>query len=616
MQDSRIVVLDCETSTIHSGREPVCRYYMQKSGKTVNNEMVCKELNVILGIVFTKMAMREQYTHGWLQTKMTFLQKTAFNKHSFDDGFTIFWTSLQKLQYFRDSPSHTDAFKDEFTKHALEYLCTLTPWKFITDGQQQHFYYDKPVHGTYEHAEGTQIIDFDIENKEHRDEVVRVCFGPHILSIGILQFDIRENELQIVGGPYYQEFRQTPHYVHSAFVEKIHHLTEEQLEKSPCDISSLHEELRSIIETQKNVTFVAHNAQQDRKWILDSIDDQVKYHEYLSCKDGSDQKVHIEKLQTLKDNLKNQWSLINKVERKWFCTLHGSMKDDGTSHRSQNGAIGKFLPKPAIYKLAALYTFITEEKMTENHNALQDTYACALIFCRLLKISYHKHEIEESAGYKRILASVQNVQNVQKEDRKRKAPRTQFLWEVGRQNAVVHNFRQFDMYIDDVLLPPIFLTDYNTQVGEENHMEFGGGVGTWDLNNIVTLITNSEPRRHRLHAGRSPVCGNLGGDRLSFKLKQDGIVRRIEFYVSDETSSGAFEGDLWWAKAGRNFRRLSRRMHRLEWNQIYFFREDNTEEQMSLKVVDLRPIAPIQTDIAGLPSSRTTLLALLKFLCL
>ena len=612
MQDSRIVVLDCETSTIHSGREPVCRYYMQQSGKTVNNEMVCEELNVILGIVFTNMPTREEYTHEWLKIKMTSLQKTAFNKHSFDDGFTIFWTSLQKLQYFSDSPSHADAFKDEFTKRALQDLSTRMTWKFIRKGQKDHFYYDEPVDGEYKYAADTQIIDFDIENKEHRDEVVRVCFGPHILSIGILQFDIPGNELQIVGGPYYQEFRQTPHYVHSAFVQKIHHLTQEQLEKSHCDISSLHTELRSIIKTNKNVTFVAHNAQQDRKWILDSIDDQVKYHEYLYCKNGSDQQSHIKSLKTLKENLKNEWSRTSKIERKWFCTLYGSMKDDGTSHRSQNGAIGKFSPKPAIYKLAALYTFITEREMADNHNALQDTYACALIFCRLLKISYHKDKIEESDGYKRILVYVQNVQK----DRKRKAPKTLSLKEFGRQDAQVIICRQFDMYIDDVLLPPTFLTDYNTQVGEENHMEFGGGVGTSDLNNIVTLITNSEPRQHRLHEGRSSVCGNLGGDRLSFKLKQDGSDRRIVFCVSDETSSGPFEGALWWAKAGRNFRRLTSRMHRLEWNQIYIFREDNTDEQMSLKVVDLRPIAPIQTGIAGLPSSRTTLLALLKSLCL
>ena len=607
MQDSRIVVLDCETSTIHSGREPVCRYYMQKSGKIVNNEKVCEELHVILGIVFTNMPKREEDTHECLKINMTSLQKTAFNKHSFDDGFTIFWTSLQKLQYLRNS--HADAFKDEFTKRALHYLSALTPWKFISKGQQQHFYYDKPVDGTYERAEDTQIIDFDIENKEHRDEVVRVCFGPHILSIGILQFDIQQNELEDME-EYYQEFRQTPHYVHSAFVQKIHHLTEEQLEKSHCDISSLHTELRSIIETKKNVTFVAHNAQQDRKWILDSIDDQVKYHEYLSCKNGSDQKSHIESLQTLKQNLKNEWSRINKVERKWFCTLYGSMKDDGTSHRSQNGAIGKFLPKPAIYKLAALYTFITEREMAENHNALQDTYACALIFCRLLKISYNEDKIEESAGYKRILASVQNVQK----DRKRKAPRTQFLWEVGRQNAVVHNFRQFDMSIDDKLLPNTFLTDYNTQVGEENHMEFGGGADGFLLNNTVSLFTPNGTRQHRLDRSSVPRYGNLGGDRLFFTLKQDGNDRRVEFCVCDETSNGPFIGDLWWAKEGEPLVRLPIQMHRLEWDQKYIFREENFEEQMYLKVVDLRPIDLRPTGISE--ASTTGLLALLKSLCL
>jgi hypothetical protein len=286
------------------------------------------------------------------------------------------------------------------------------------------------------------------------------------------------------------------------------------------------------------------------------------------------------------------------------------MKDDGTSHNSKNGAIGKFLPKPAIYKLAALYTFITAGEMAENHNALQDTYACALIFCRLLTISYNKDKIEESAGYKRILASVQNIQK----DRKRKAPRTQFIWEVGRQNAVVHNFRQFDMYIDDKLLPNTFLTDYNTQVGEENHMEFGCPRGTSDLNNIVTLITNSEPRRHRLHAGRSPVCGNLGGDRLSFKLKQDGIDRRIEFCVSNETSNGPFDGDLWWAKEGDPFVRLPVQMHRLEWDQKYIFREYNFEEQMSLKVVDLRPtdLRPTGISSARVSGQAARLVLLLK----
>jgi hypothetical protein len=487
-------------------------------------------------------------------------------------------------------------------------------WKFIRKGHQDHFYYDEPVNGEYKHAAGVQIIDFDIENKEHRDEVVRVCFGPHILSIGILQFDIPGNELQIVGDPYYQEFRQTPHYVHSTFVqEQIHHLTARQLKKSPHDISALHEKLQSILDANehKNVTFVAHNAQQDRKWILQSIDDQVKYHEYLSCKDGSDETSHVKSLQTLKQNLKNEWSRINKVERKWFCTLYGSMKDDGTSHRSQNGAIGKFSPKPAIYKLAALYTFITGREMAENHNALQDTYACALIFCRLLKISYHKDKIEESAGYKRILASVQNVQK----DRKRKAPRTQFLWEVGRQNAVVHNFRQFDMSIDDKLLPNTFLTDYNTQVGEENHMEFGGGADGFLLNNTVSLFTMNEPRRHRLDQSSAPRYGNLGGDRLSFVLQQDGNDRRVEFCVSAFTSTGLFIGDLWWAKEGDPFQHCNHEIHRLEWDQIYIFRENNFEEQMSLKVVDLRPTDLRPTGISE-PSSTTGLLALFKSLCL
>ena len=615
MQNSRIVVLDCETSTIHSGREPVCRYYMQTSGKITDNEMVCAELNAILGTVFTKMAMQQQYTHVWLKGKMKLLQQTAFDKRSFDDGFAIFWQSLKDLKYcIRNSPSHEDAFKDEFTKHALEYLSTLTPWKFITKGQEQHFYYDKPVNNMYECAQDTEIIAFDIENKDHRDEVVRVCFGPHILSIGILQFDIQENELQIVEDPYYQEFRQTPHYVHSTFVEKIHHLTAGQLEKSPYGISSLHEKLQRILYTnsEKNVTFVAHNAQQDRKWILQSIDDQVKYYQYLSCKNGSDQKLHIEPLQTLEQLLKNVWSRRDKVTRNWFCTLNGSMKDDGKSHNSRNGARDKIaLPAPKKYTLGDLYEFITGNPLQNYHNALTDTYACALIFCRLLKISYHKHKIEESAGYKRILTSVQNVQ----QDRKRKATKTLSLKEFGRQDAKVFIFRQFDMYIDGNSLPDTFLTDQNTQVGEQNHMEFGGGRGDFHLNNIVTIFTMNAPRQLRLHSSTAPLCGNLGGDRLSFALKQDGVDRRVEFCVSPITSNGAFEGDLSWAKEGDQLQRLTHQMHRLEWNQIYIFREDSFDEQMSLKVVDLRPIDLRPAGISE-PSSTTGLLARLKSLCL
>jgi hypothetical protein len=240
------------------------------------NIKVFRILNGILNTVLDNTDETYHYTHDWLKLKMKEIQNDSFkDRSSFDEGFTIFWRKLQELKhYHKSTPKHEDAYKNEFTKHALKIMSTPMPWgsyawKFIQHGREQHFYYDKPVGEDYEHAKDTTIIDFDIENVFHRDEVVCVCFGPHILSTGILQFDIHEKEVHIVpdqANPYYQEFRQTPHYVHSTYVQQIHHLTAEQLRQSPHDISSLHTKLASIVQTDKNLIFVAHNAQQDRKW--------------------------------------------------------------------------------------------------------------------------------------------------------------------------------------------------------------------------------------------------------------------------------------------------------------------------------------------------------------
>lgn len=628
MQNSRIVVLDCETSTISHGREPACRYYMQKCvvkdtacTEQERNTKVYQILDAILQTVIRNINPKFRYTCDGLKLKMWSIQKRSFEGHSFDDGFTIFWKELAQLHHDHpDTPKHEDAYKNEFTKHALKIMSTPMPWgsyawKFIQHGQEQHFYYDQPVAERYEHAEGTTIIPFDIENEFHRDEVVRVCFGPHILSTGILQFDIHGKELKIVKdqhqeNPYYQEFKQTPHYVHSTYVQQIHHLTAEQLNQSTHDISSLHTKLASIVQTDKDVTFVAHNAQQDRKWILQSIDDQVKYYRYLSCKSGVNQDETISSLLELQYRMKNQYSRIESKTRKWFCTLNGSMKDDGTTSGSRNGAKGK-MTEAKEYTLDALYKLITGKKLKDYHNALTDTYACALIFCRLLKISYPSHNLETSSDYATIRKWCSVDNDGQKPTKTRKI---MSLAETGRSSGRVFSqqqntiLRQYDIWIDEHILPATFVTDENTQVGADISLEFGGNYGEEHLNNTIVLNTGSGKIQQRLDHREDPVCGNLGGACIVFQLKDDHDGRRVEIITScnyllwgmnrDLVQDALFPGEK----------------YPIDWDTPYYLFELHTQQTMCLKVIDRAPRESIASEHSVL--RRTRLLMTLQSLCL
>ena len=391
MQNSRFVVLDCEKSTIHNGREPTCRYFMQEYVVTqpgVPFANICYALENVFG------EMQEYHNiTDEVKTKFEMIRNDSFENRSFDTGFTIFWSKLTSW-----SKQYENNYKDAFTNYALDFLYSQVqmPWKFIKRGDEMHFYYDEPVHDTHQHAQDSTIVDFDIENKFHRDEVMRVCFGPHILSTGILQFDIHGAELEITEDLFYQEFRQTPHYVHSKYVEQIHHLTERQLRNSNHDISSLHRKLQIILDTTEELTFVAHNAQQDRKWILQSIDDQIEYHKYLSCKTGVNQELEIKKLQDLDAGLRNA---------KWFCTMYGTLNPDGKSAGKKNGSKDQIQQPRESNTLSAVYEKITQRPLTNQHDARTDTYACALILCELLKkmdLSHNLLKLNDSKGYQRI----------------------------------------------------------------------------------------------------------------------------------------------------------------------------------------------------------------------
>ena len=481
MQNSRIVVLDCETSTIHNGREPTCRYYMHESLLYGDVNQQRSSIHEKLQQVFDKTIeddFQSLYDSGKrenLQQKFNTL-KESFNKQPFepDAAFTQFWDNLKDLRV--DRKTYADMYKEQFTKKALDSMRSFKFWRFIKRGDEQYFYYDNPENTgypkTYAHSSGTTIERFDIENKFHRDEVMRVCFGVHILSTCVLQFKIQGSELNIMEEPFYELFRQTPRYVHSTYVQQIHHLTEDQLKQSRHDITSLHKKLKSILDTGEQLTFVAHNAQQDRKWILQSISDQVEYHKYLSCKTGTDQDEEIQTLRHLHSQL---------ASAKWFCTIYGTLRPDGKSAGQKDGSKDKIQQLGDSNTLSAVYEKIAKHPLTNHHNALTDTYACALIFCHLLKIP----ALQDSVGYKRILDMTSESE---KPTQTAKRPKT--LAEGERSYArVLPINRQYDIYMDNQKLPTNFVTDENTQVGKEIHLVFGDGVA-----DRVSLMRDHETR--------------------------------------------------------------------------------------------------------------------------
>ena len=610
MQNSRIVVLDCETSTINNGREPTCRYYMheyvlypQTRGNQYTN--VCIRLQQVFDSINKKPEDITTLTNRFQDLKSIFEQQDPvdanFDKHVFDNNFAQFWNDLRKLKHGKTT--YDEMYKDEFTIKALSSLKVTNHWKFIQRGDKQYFYYDKPdFPRTYTHSQGTTIEHFFVENKLQRDEVVRVCFGTHILSTCILQFDIQEQKPVITEEPYYQEFRQTPRYVHSTYVEKINHLTEDQLKQSSYDISSLHKKLETILDTDKELTFVAHNAQQDRKWILQSIIDQIDYHEYLSCKTGYN---HEQEIKALKD-LHNRMQLA-----KWFCTIHGTLTADGKCAGKDDGSKHKIQQPRESNTLSAVYQKITGDQLKNHHDARTDTYACALIFCHLQKL-----DDRESSDYNRIRLLCSGSDATQRSTKIRK---TKSLAETGRLTGRVFShkkdmiLRQYDIIIDTHILPPTFVTDENTQIGENIFLEFGGNYGEEHLNNTIVLNTGSgiRTRQHRLDQSADPIFGNLGGACIEFQLKDDTDGRRVEIstscnYLLWGTHRDLLQDDL-----------FPDQKYPIDWDTPYYLYELHTQQTMCLLVKDRVPRASINSEQTSSKFTETArLLMTLQSLCL
>jgi hypothetical protein len=425
----KLVFLDCETSGVTNGREPACRYYVNqciqsavtaaeaeaRDGTAAKLECIDRILRGVFDVMITIKPMDAWETSRLQASFYRIMQDfiptgNAHNKNlkrfvymPFDQAFGQFWRQTEQIRLLSTDKVYRELYRDTFTKQALEELSKTMSWQFILGGDGAlHFYYDEPVDGEYTHAEGVELLAFDAEQKAHVDAVVRACFGPAVLSICMLEAEVRDGGLSVQEDPYYKVFRQHGNYIHSQYAETAHKLTEGDI-RGGGDIASLHAKLRELVgvaDREENVTFVAHNAVKDRKWIVQSIENQIKYLQYMDCKRGTARE---------RDNIADLCDLVNRVKTSpWFCTQHGDL--DAAGHaRWRNGSLVKIMENRGD-NLHSVYERVTGRALQGQHDARVDTYACALIFCRLLMLN-HGVNVETSGGYAQIQAMLEGVQD-------------------------------------------------------------------------------------------------------------------------------------------------------------------------------------------------------------
>jgi DNA polymerase III epsilon subunit-like protein len=97
-----------------------------------------------------------------------------------------------------------------------------------------------------------------------------------------------------------------------------------------------------------------------------------------------------------------------RTDSQWFCTQHGDMDATGST-RSRNGSLAKIMENRGD-NLHSVYEKVTGRALKGQHDARVDTYACALIFCRLLLLN-HGTNVEASGGYAKLQAMLEEVQD-------------------------------------------------------------------------------------------------------------------------------------------------------------------------------------------------------------
>ena len=246
--------------------------------------------------------------------------------------------------------------------------------------------------GDYTRADGVELVAFDSEQKAHVDEVVRVCFGPALLSICMLVAETNDGGIRLKEDPYYEVFQQHGNYIHSLYAETAHKLSAGKVQGG-VGIASLHAKLSGIVDRAEGVTFVAHNAVMDRQWIAQSIDNQIRYLQFKDCLMGaSEAGGDIAALHALIQRLRTSQS---------FCTQHGDVDEMGQT-QSRNGSLVKIMDNRGV-SLQSVYQRVTGRELQGQHDARVDTCTCAVIFCRLLMLN-HGINVETSAGYSKLQA--------------------------------------------------------------------------------------------------------------------------------------------------------------------------------------------------------------------
>lgn len=428
-----LVFLDCETSGVNNGREPACRYYLNgcieravTAAEAAGRDGAAAKLACIDGIL---RGVFESVLGGSAGSALEAGDKTrleasfrrivqdfipaggANNAHlkrfvymPFDEAFGQFWRQTEHIRLVSTEKVYRELYRDAFTKQALGELCKTTPWTFLRGGGGAlHFCYDESC------LAGGELLAFDPEQKTHVDAVARACFGPAVLSICMLEAEVRDGGITVKEDPYYQVFRQRSGYVHSLYAETAHKISAEEV-RGGADIASLHAKLGELVGVLDvegrggGLMFVAHNAVRDRQWIAQSIQEQIRYLEYRDCRSGSteaggDRGAEIAGLHALLDRL---------GQSQWFCTQHGDLDAAGGA-RSRNGALVKIMDNRGD-SLQSVYERVTGRALQGQHDARVDTYACALIFCRLLLLN-HGMDVEASGGYAKLQAMLEGVQD-------------------------------------------------------------------------------------------------------------------------------------------------------------------------------------------------------------
>jgi len=242
--------------------------------------------------------------------------------------FSVYWAGLDRI-----NKKH----KETFTKFAVGYL------------SRQQAAEGKPIY--------LKHVAFDAQNAAHVAEVLRVFFGPEVVSCGIVlcAYDARDRSMQVLREDY-AVYRPSAQHKPSVVARAVHGLDANTLARGE-DIAALHARLLNIIEQHPAVVFVAHYAPHDRGVLLESIDRSTLDTQNLP------HKAHLLRLRReLHD------------ARRWTCTWQRSVL-------LARGFCGRDLKN---YKLPTLYEAVTHTPLLAHHNARTDAYACAVILCRLL----------------------------------------------------------------------------------------------------------------------------------------------------------------------------------------------------------------------------------------